>query len=53
MPTRPTQRSTPPGPSFGEEVLRLDFAPRMFTFRGPDDNLLISIEDRQEEDASR
>ena len=41
------------GAELGEEVLRLDFAPPMFTFRDPDDNLLISIEDRQEEDASQ
>lgn len=30
-----------------EDVLRLDFAPPMFTFDDPDGNLLIAIEDEQ------
>ena len=34
------------GADVGEEVLRLGFAPPMFTFRDPDGNLLVLIEDR-------
>jgi catechol 2,3-dioxygenase-like lactoylglutathione lyase family enzyme len=36
---------TAAGARVGEEVLRLDFAPPMFTFSDPDNNLLILIEE--------
>jgi catechol 2,3-dioxygenase-like lactoylglutathione lyase family enzyme len=36
------------GATVNEDVLRLDFAPPMFTFDDPDDNLLILIEDEVE-----
>lgn len=35
------------GTSMGTDVLRLEFAPPMFTFSDPDDNLLVLIEDEQ------
>lgn len=38
---------TAAGAEVGEEVLRLDFAPPMFTFRDPDHNLLVLIEDEE------
>jgi catechol 2,3-dioxygenase-like lactoylglutathione lyase family enzyme len=37
----------------GEEVLRLDFAPPMFTFSDPDNNLLILIEDEDTQDGGQ
>ncbi|HEY6683342.1 MAG TPA: hypothetical protein VI030_10230 [Propionibacteriaceae bacterium] len=32
-----------------QDVLRLDFAPPMFTFKDPDDNLWVLIEDEVEQ----
>ena len=39
---------TAAGAQVGEEVLRLEFAPPMFTFSDPDDNLLVLIEESDE-----
>lgn len=36
------------GAKVNQEVLRLDFAPPMFTFHDPDGNLLVIIEDQDE-----
>jgi len=43
---------TDAGVSVGSDVLRLDFAPPMFTFRDPDDNLLVLIQDGDTKQAS-
>jgi len=40
---------TSAGAEVNEEVLRLGFAPPMFTFHDPDGNLLILIEDEAEQ----
>ena len=37
------------GATVNQEVLRLDFAPPMFTFQDPDHNLLVLIEDEVEQ----
>jgi catechol 2,3-dioxygenase-like lactoylglutathione lyase family enzyme len=42
---------TAAGTQVNEDVLRLDFAPPMFTFRDLDNNLLILIEDEDPSDA--
>ena len=39
---------TSAGATVNQDVLRLDFAPPMFTFQDPDDNLLVLIEDEVE-----
>jgi len=43
---------TDAGASVGSDVLRLDFAPPMFTFRDPDDNLLVLIQDEDTEQSN-
>jgi hypothetical protein len=40
------------GATVNQDVLRLDFAPPMFTFQDPDDNLLVLIEDEVESSSS-
>jgi uncharacterized glyoxalase superfamily protein PhnB len=40
---------TSAGATVNQDVLRLDFAPPMFTFQDPDDNLLVLIEDEVEQ----
>jgi hypothetical protein len=37
------------GATVNQDALRLDFAPPMFTFQDPDDNLLVLIEDEIEQ----
>ena len=40
---------TSAGATVNQDVLRLDFAPPMFTFQDPDNNLLVLIEDEAEQ----
>jgi catechol 2,3-dioxygenase-like lactoylglutathione lyase family enzyme len=40
---------TAAGAQIHEDVLRLDFAPPMFTFNDPDNNLLILIEEEKQD----
>jgi catechol 2,3-dioxygenase-like lactoylglutathione lyase family enzyme len=40
---------TSAGATVNQDVLRLDFAPPMFTFQDPDENLLVLIEDEVEQ----
>ena len=40
---------TSAGATVNQDVLRLDFAPPMFTFKDPDDNLWVLIQDEVEQ----